>query len=49
MKRVKFKEKYFTNNFYWVNKDNYQRLQQIALGVGCLCHTGKKASEPVKI
>lgn len=36
-----FKQKYFTNNFYWVNKDNYKRLQEIALEVGCLCHTGK--------
>ena len=41
-KEIKFKEKYFTNNFYWVNKDNYLRLQQIALEVGCLCHTGKQ-------
>ena len=35
------KQKYFTNNFYWVNKENYKRLQEIALEVGCLCHTGK--------
>ena len=39
---IKFKEKYFTNNFYWVNKENYQQLQKIALEVGCLCHTGKQ-------
>ena len=36
-----FKQKYFTNNFYWVNKENYKRLQEIAIEVGCLCHTGK--------
>src|SRR5690606_35583698 len=36
-----FKQKYFANNFYWVNKENYKRLQEIALEVGCLCHTGK--------
>ena len=37
-----FKKKYFTHNFYWVNKENYKRLQEIALEMGCLCHTGKK-------
>lgn len=36
-----FKQKYFTNNFYWVNKQNYKKLQEIALELGCLCHTGK--------
>lgn len=37
-----FKQKYFTNNFYWVNENNYLQLQEIGLKVGCLCHTGKK-------
>jgi hypothetical protein len=37
-----FKQKYFTNNFYWVNENNHQQLQEIALKVGCLCHTMKK-------
>ena len=41
MEKKEFKQKYFTNNFYWVNKENYKRLQEIALEVGCLCHTGK--------
>lgn len=36
-----FKQKYFTNNFYWVTKENYKKLQEIAIEVGCLCHTGK--------
>lgn len=36
-----FKKKYFTNNFYWVDKENYKRLQEIALETGCFCHTGK--------
>lgn len=36
-----FKQKYFTNNFYWVDKENYKQLQEIAIVVGCLCHTGK--------
>lgn len=39
--RQKFKDKFFTNNFYWVNKENYLKLQEIGLKVGCLCHTGK--------
>lgn len=42
MNLQEFKQKYFTNNFYWVNKNNYKQLQEIALEVGCLCHTGKK-------
>lgn len=42
MKLQEFKQKYFTNNFYWVNEKNYKQLQEIALEVGCLCHTGKK-------
>jgi len=31
-----FKQKYFTNNFYWVNKENYKQLQEIGIKVGCL-------------
>lgn len=42
MNAEKFKKKYFTNNFYWVDNANYAILQEIALSVGCLCHTGKK-------
>ena len=37
-----FKAKYFTNNFYWVGQGNYKQLQDIAIELGCLCHTGKK-------
>ena len=37
-----FKEKYFTNNFYWINESNYKQLQKIAIEVGCLSHTMKK-------
>ena len=36
-----FKSKYFADNFYWVNNGNYRELQEIAISVGCLCHTGK--------
>lgn len=39
--KQEFKQKYFTNNFYWVNRENYKRLQEVAIEVGCLCHTGK--------
>lgn len=38
-----FKEKYFTNNFYWVNEGNYEQLQSIALEVGCLNPLGDKS------
>ena len=41
MTQEEFKEKYFTNNFYWVNFDNHINIQAIALKVGCLLHTGK--------
>lgn len=42
MTKQEFKQKYFTNNFYWVNGSNYKQLQEIGIEVGCLCHTGKK-------
>lgn len=41
-KKCEFKQKYFTNNFYWVNENNYKQLQEIAINVGCICHTGGK-------
>lgn len=41
MNKQEFKKKYFTNNFYWVNSDNYKKLQEIGIEVGCKCHTGK--------
>jgi hypothetical protein len=41
MNKKEFKLKKFTDNFYWINEDNYKRIQEIALEVGCLCHTGK--------
>ena len=36
-----FKDKYFTNNFYWVDESNYLELQKIGIKLGCLCHTKK--------
>jgi len=41
MTQEEFKAKYFTNNFYWINESNYKQLQEIALEIGCLCHTMK--------
>ena len=41
MTKAQFKEKYFSNNFYWVDDKNYKKLQEIAIEVGCLCHTKK--------
>jgi len=41
MTKEEFKNKYFTNNFYWINENNYKKLQEIAIEVGCLCHTMK--------
>jgi len=40
MTKSEFKQRYFSDNFYWVNKNNYKKLQEIAIEVGCLCHTG---------
>ena len=36
MTKEEFKRKYFTNNFYWVNKENYKQLQEIGIEVGCM-------------
>ena len=39
-KVAQFKNKYFTNNFYWVNESNYQKLQEIGVEFGCLNPSG---------
>jgi len=31
-----FKATYFTNNFYWIDKENYEILQKIGLEMGCV-------------
>lgn len=36
MTKQEFKQKYFTNNFYWVNKENYKQLQEIGIELGCV-------------
>lgn len=43
MKELQFKIKYFTDNFYWVNKDNYKKLQEIGVEMGCLNPSGKES------
>lgn len=40
MKQQDFKEKYFTDNFYWVNEDNYKQLQEIGVEIGCVNPNG---------
>ena len=42
MELKEFKDKYFTDNFYWVDENNYKQLQEVAIEVGCLCHTMEK-------
>ena len=43
MKELQFKLKYFTDNFYWVNKYNYKKLQEIGFEMGCLNPNGEKS------
>lgn len=41
MTRQEFKEQFLDNAFYWVNEDNYIRLQNIFQEFGIKCHTGE--------
>ncbi|GAW90768.1 hypothetical protein FPS14_contig00105-0003 [Flavobacterium psychrophilum] len=43
MKRIDFIEKYFTNNFYCINKDNFKKLQEIAIEMNCVNPNGDKS------
>jgi hypothetical protein len=43
MTKLEFKQKYFTNNFYWVDVSNYKELQNIGIEFGCLNPSGKKS------
>jgi len=43
MKRIDFIEKYFTNNFYWINKDNFKILQEIGIEMNCVNPIGTKS------
>jgi hypothetical protein len=36
MTKKEFKQKYFTNNFYWINENNYKQLQEIGIELGCV-------------
>lgn len=42
MKRIDFIEKYFTNNFYWINADNFKKLQEIGIEMNCVNPIGEK-------
>ena len=37
-----FKKKYFTNNFYWINESNCEKLQLVAIEFGCLNPLGEE-------
>jgi hypothetical protein len=43
MTKQEFKQKYFTDNFYWVNEKNYKQLQEIGIELGCV-NPNKKPS-----
>jgi hypothetical protein len=43
MKRIDFIEKYFTNNFYWVNSENFKTLQEIGIEMNCVNPIGEKS------
>lgn len=43
MNRMQFIEKYFTDNFYWINKDNFKKLQEIAIEMNCVNPSGNKS------
>ena len=43
MKRIDFINKYFTDNFYWINKDNFKKLQEIAIEMNCVNPIGNKS------
>jgi hypothetical protein len=36
MSKQEFTQKYFSNNFYWVSKENYKQLQEIGIELGCV-------------
>jgi hypothetical protein len=38
-----FIDKYFTDNFYWINKDNFKKLQEIAIEMNCVNPNGDKS------
>lgn len=43
MTQEDFKDKYFTNNFYWVNEENYLQLQEIGIEMGCVNPNGESS------
>jgi len=43
VKRIEFIEKYFTDNFYWINADNFKKLQEIGIEMNCVNPNGQKS------
>jgi hypothetical protein len=43
MTKKEFKQKYFTNNFYWINENNYKQLQEIGIESGCVNPSKEKS------
>ena len=43
MNKKEFKQKYFTNNFYWINETNYENLQNIGVEFDCINPSGNKS------
>lgn len=41
MTRQQFKDKYLTNAFFWINKENHLKIQEILQEFGIKCHAGK--------
>ena len=40
MTRKQFKKEYLTNAFFWINEDNYFKIQEILNEFEIKCHTG---------
>lgn len=40
MNKEEFKKKYFTDSFYWINENNYKKIQEIGIEFGCLNSIG---------
>ena len=43
MTKEDFRNKYFTDNFYWINEDNYKELQEIGIEMGCVNPNGESS------
>jgi hypothetical protein len=43
MKRIDFINKYFMDNFYWINKYNFKKIQEITTEMNCVNPNGEKS------